>query len=64
MAAPAMAAGDGKDAPIHRPEAFQLDDLQRIGERDLAGQVVVEPPGEAAADDGQRTDQTGQGRLA
>ena len=45
-------------------EAFELDDLQRIGERHFTREVVVEPPCSARTDDGERTEQSRQGRLA
>ena len=41
-------------------QALQLDDLERVDERDLAGQVVVQPPGDAGADNRRRADQARQ----
>ena len=37
-------------------EAFELDDLQRIGERHFTREVVVEPPRSTGTDDGERAD--------
>src|SRR5262245_11772412 len=45
-----------------RNEAFELDNLQGIGERD--GQIIVKPPGETGAADGERTYGTLQRRRA
>jgi hypothetical protein len=38
-------------------QALQLDDLQRVGERNLAREIVVKPPRDAGADDGERSQQ-------
>ncbi len=46
-----------------RDQPLQLDDLQWIRERDLSRQIVVEAPGEACADDGERTDQAVHRRV-
>ncbi len=37
-----------------RDQSFPLHDLQRIGERNLAGEIVVDAPRDAGADDGER----------
>ena len=43
---------------------FQFDDLQGIGKRDLAREIVVEAPGNAGADDRQRAGQAQERRLS
>lgn len=43
---------------------FQFDDLQRIGKRDLARQVVVESPSQTRADNCKRTDDSADRRCA
>ena len=35
-------------------QAFQLDDLERVGKRHLAREVVVEPPGNTGPGNGER----------
>ena len=47
-----------------RDQTFELHDLQWVGERDLARQIVVEAPGDAGADDSQRPKQAVQRRSA
>src|SRR4249920_1888174 len=41
-------------------QAFQLDDLERVGERHLAREVVVEPPGNTGSGNGERPDESRQ----
>ena len=44
-------AGDQGKRKVHRTgdQTFQLHDLQRVGQRDLAREIVVEAPGDARA---------------
>ena len=41
-------------------EAFEFDDLEWIGERDFARQIVVEPPCDAGTDDGEGAEKARQ----
>ena len=41
-----------------RGQAFELDDVQRIGQGDLAGQIIVETPCQTGPDDRERTGDT------
>ena len=39
-------------------QAFQLDDLERVGKRHLAREIVVEPPGDTGSGNGERPDES------